>query len=122
MNKLKKCVSILLLVIPVSTIFTTTAILNPLVTPTAHAANWLDRLPVPTGAFIDLGYNKYYYGDLNDLSQIVQGVTWQIQHCPAPPAPPSRCSAGSLQSSGLNTSSTPACCEACRRCVRPVAF
>jgi hypothetical protein len=54
------------------------SIFSPIVTPAAHAFKWVDSLPVPTGIFVDLGFNKYYYGNLNDPSQIVGGVKWQI--------------------------------------------
>jgi hypothetical protein len=54
------------------------SIFSPIVTPAAHAFKWVDSLPVPTGIFVDLGFNKYYYGNLNDPAQIVSGVKWQI--------------------------------------------
>jgi hypothetical protein len=51
-------------------------IIAPLATSEAQAG-FLDFLPVPTGAYINVG-RKYYYGDLNDPSKIVPGVTWQL--------------------------------------------
>jgi hypothetical protein len=57
--------------------FTTASIVSPLSTPAAQAG-WIDRLPVPTGAYLNINGHKYFYGDLNNLSRVLPGVAWQI--------------------------------------------
>jgi hypothetical protein len=54
----------------------TAFIVAPMATAEAQAGV-LDFIPVPTGAYINVG-RKYYYGDLNDPSKIVPGVAWQL--------------------------------------------
>jgi hypothetical protein len=53
------------------------SIVSPFTTPAAHAG-WIDRLPVPTGAYLNINGAEYFYGDLNDRSQIFGGVSWQV--------------------------------------------
>jgi hypothetical protein len=57
--------------------FTTASIVSPLSTPAAQAG-WIDRLPVPTGAYLNINGAEYFYGDLNDRSQVFGGVSWQV--------------------------------------------
>jgi hypothetical protein len=57
--------------------FTTASIVSPLSTPAAQAG-WIDRLPVPTGAYLNINGSEYFYGDLNDRSQVFGGVSWQV--------------------------------------------
>jgi hypothetical protein len=57
--------------------FTTASIVSPLSTPAAQAG-WIDRLPVPTGAYLNIRGHEYFYGDLNDRSQVFGGVSWQV--------------------------------------------
>jgi hypothetical protein len=57
----------------------TALIVSPIFTPVADAQfKILDRLPIPTGAYININGHGLFYGELNDLSRIVPGVTWQL--------------------------------------------
>ncbi len=61
-------------------IFLTTAlIVAPIATPAANAQfKWMERLPVPTGAYLNISGHEYFYGDLNDRSQVFGDVSWQV--------------------------------------------
>jgi hypothetical protein len=52
------------------------SIVSPLSTPVAQAA-WFENY-LPVGAFVTIAGEPYYMGTLNDLSQIVPGVSWQV--------------------------------------------
>jgi hypothetical protein len=57
---------------------TTASIVAPIATRAANAQKWMDRLPVPTGAYLNIGGHEYFYGDLNDRSQVFGDVSWQV--------------------------------------------
>ena len=55
------------------------SIVCPIATPAANAQlKILDRLPIPTGAYLSINGRGFFYGSLNDPSLIVPGVAWQI--------------------------------------------
>jgi hypothetical protein len=67
------------LVTSVSLGLATALIVSPISTPVANAQfKILDRLPFPTGAYLNINGRGFFYGELNDPSRIVPGVAWQI--------------------------------------------
>ncbi len=73
---LAACLTSPLVTMPIIAVGSAIVVTN-FATPAAHAG-WIDRLPVPTGAYLNINGAEYFYGDLNDRSQIFGGVSWQV--------------------------------------------
>jgi hypothetical protein len=65
--------------VTIPTVVATAIAITTVTAPPAQAANLFDYLPIPTGAYLNINGAEYFYGVLNDRSQIFPGVAWQIQ-------------------------------------------